>query len=130
MSVIFATLVGRPLGDYLAVDEQHEATVIIPGRRFGGYLATMCGLIRRYGSKEPTVLLALLRLLETCASVVESESERWTALDEQAHLILEDGERDIAQLADVSQVHAAAALLHQSIGDRCSRAKQTSAPHR
>jgi hypothetical protein len=29
----------------------------------------MCGLIRRYGSAEPIVVAALLRLLATCAGI-------------------------------------------------------------
>lgn len=125
MSVIFCTLADRPLGDYFAVDDQQAAAVIIPGRRFADYLATTCGLIRRYGSKEPTVSLALLRLLETCAAVIRDESDRWTAIDDQAHLILDDAEREIAQLADISPVRAAAATLHQTMGDRCKRPKPT-----
>jgi uncharacterized membrane protein len=125
MSVIFSTLAARPLGDYVAEDDQHAAAVIIPGRRFADYLATMCGLIRRYGSKEPTVSMALLRLLETCTAAVRDESDRWIAIDEQAHLIVEDAQREIAQPADVSPVCTAAALLHQKIGDRCLRPKPT-----
>jgi uncharacterized membrane protein len=123
MSVIFCTLAARPVGDYLAIDDQQGVAVIIPGRRFGDYLATMCGLIRRYGSKEPTVLLALLRLLEACAVVVRNEPDRWMAIDEQAHLILDDAEREIAQPADSAPVRAATAMLHQTLGTRCSRPK-------
>ena len=68
LSVIFCALAVRPLGDDVAADPTGRGVVIVPGRRFGDYLATMCGLIRRYGCAEPTVSLALLGLLHECAS--------------------------------------------------------------
>ncbi len=67
------------------------AVVIVPARRFGDYLATMCGLIRRYGSSEPTLTSALLRLLANCAAVfLPDDADRWAALDEQADLVIAD----------------------------------------
>jgi hypothetical protein len=41
LSVIFAAMAIRPLGDTLTGDH-NAGLVIIPGRRFGDYLATMC----------------------------------------------------------------------------------------
>ena len=72
LSVIFCALAVRPLGDWVTT-EPGGAAVIVPGRRFGDYLATMCGLIRRYGSAEPTLSMALLRLLENCAAVLPAD---------------------------------------------------------
>ncbi len=70
LSVIFCALAIRPLGDWVITDPG-GATIVVPGRRFGDYLATMCGLIRRrYGSAEPTLSVALLRLLGSCAAVL------------------------------------------------------------
>ena len=68
LSVIFSALAVRPLGDTVTGDP-NTALMIVPGRRFGDYLATMCGLIRRYGSAEPTVSVALLGLLDNCAAL-------------------------------------------------------------
>src|SRR5262249_35910879 len=68
LSVIFCALAQRPLGNHVARDGSGTA-VIVPGRRFPDYLATMCGLIRRYGAGEPIVAHALLRLLVSCAAV-------------------------------------------------------------
>ena len=87
LSVIFCALAVRPLGDWVTADPD-GAAVIVPGRRFGDYLATMCGLIRRYGSAEPTLSIALLRLLENCAAVLPADPARWSALGEQADLIV------------------------------------------
>ena len=47
LSVIFCALARRPLGTHVARDGL--GVVIVPARRFGDYLAVMCGLIRRYG---------------------------------------------------------------------------------
>ena len=74
LSVIFCALAVRPLGDWVAARPGRRRGVIVPGRRFGDYLATMCGLIRRYGSAEPTLPVALLRLLENCAAVLPDRS--------------------------------------------------------
>ena len=68
LSVIFCALAQRPLGNHV-VRGGSGAAVIVPGRRFPDYLAVMCGLIRRYGAREPTVAHAMLRLLGNCAAV-------------------------------------------------------------
>ena len=90
----------------------------IPGRIFGDYLATMCGLIRRYGSAEPTVITALLRLLGTCAGVAGPDPHRLAALDEQARIVMDDAERDIRQPADLVAVRAEAAAVHAVIAEQ------------
>jgi len=114
LSVIFCALAVRPLGDWVTADPG-GAAVIVPGRRFGDYLATMCGLIRRYGSAEPTLSIALLRLLENCAAVLPADPARWSALAEQAGLIVADAARAIAQPADLAAVTAAGAAFRESV---------------
>jgi uncharacterized membrane protein len=123
LSVIFCALAVRPLGDYVAADPTGTGVVIVPGRRFGDYLATMCGLIRRYGSGEPTLSAALLRLLDNCAAVLPDDPDRWAAIEEQTNLILDDATREIAQPADVAPVKAAAAQLQQRVGTRSRPAR-------
>jgi uncharacterized membrane protein len=99
LSVIFSNLGPRPLGD--VVMRQGDGVVILPSRRYDELLATACGLIRRYGSKEPTVLLALFRLLGNCTESIGDNADRAAAIHEQAELILSAGERDIAQPEDL-----------------------------
>ena len=111
LSVIFCKMAVRPLGDTIAGDPDLPALVIVPGRRFGDYLSAMCGLIRRYGSKEPTLSVALLGLLDNCAALLPVNSPRWDDLDEQADLILADATREVAQPADLYAVVAATADL-------------------
>jgi uncharacterized membrane protein len=104
LSVIFSKLGPRPLGDVFL--RERDGVVILPSRRYDELLATACGLIRRYGSKEPTVLLALFRLLGNCIESVGDNPDRASAIHEQAELILAAGERDIAQPHDLIALRA------------------------
>ena len=115
LSVIFCALAVRPLGDDVAADPTGRGVVIVPGRRFGDYLATMCGLLRRYGCADPTVALALLGLLHRCATVLADDPARWAAVSEQADLVLADATRATAQSADLTPVVSAAADLRRRV---------------
>ena len=112
LSVIFCALAQRPLGNHVARG-QSGATVIVPGRRFPDYLAVMCGLIRRYGAREPTVAHALLQLLSNCASVVGDDPERCAAIEEQARIVIADAEREVAQTVDLAHPHAEAESVRE-----------------
>ncbi len=115
LTVIFVALAVRPLGDDVAVDPTGRGAVSVPGRRFGDYLAMMCGLIRRYGCAEPTVSLALLGLLHNCSAMVADDPPRWAAVGEQADLIVADAIREIKQSADLVPVVTAAAALQRRV---------------
>lgn len=114
LSVLFCALASRPLGADVARDPSGPAAVVVPGSSFGEHLALACGLIRRYGSREPAVAVALLDLLADCAAVARDDPVRWAALHEQADLILADAERDVAQPADLVPVRAASAALQRT----------------
>jgi uncharacterized membrane protein len=117
LSVLFSALATRPLGYHVARDPS-GAEVTVPGRGFGDYLSTMCGLIRRYGSSEPIVIVALLRLLAICASVDGPDPERLAAIDEQARLVVEDAEQNVRQPADMADVRTEAAAVRTAIDRR------------
>ncbi len=124
LAVIFAAMAARPLGDHIASRGDGWPLVLVPGRRFGDYLAVMCGLIRRYGAGEPTVCLALLQLLSTCLAVAPLDSARRRAIIAEAELVAADAQQRILQPRDADAVRAAAELL-------CARAVstiQTAAP--
>lgn len=78
--------------------------MIVPARRFGDYLATMCGLIRRYGCGEPTLDLALLRLLGNALTAVGEDPDRIAAIEREVVLIMADAERTTVQPADLVPV--------------------------
>lgn len=113
MAVIFAAMAARPLGPRVA--RAGDSVVVVPSRRFGEYLATMCGLVRRYGAAEPTVSLALLRLLDTCATVARTDWTRLHDIADQARLIADDAERAVHQPADAEPVRLAEQALLRRI---------------
>jgi uncharacterized membrane protein len=113
LAVIFCELARQPLGSHI-VRRDSGAEVIIPGRTFGDYLAVMCGLIRRYGATEPTIAVALLRLLGSCASVT-GDDDRRAAIAEQARLVVADAEREVAQPADLALAHAEEESVRQAL---------------
>jgi uncharacterized membrane protein len=111
LSVIFCALAVRPLGPVARSDPATGCSVVVPGRTFGDYLSTMCGLIRRYGASEPTVSLALLRLLDSCASVLPPGHPRQADVWTQAELIVTDAQSQVANPADLAPVLTAAQAL-------------------
>jgi uncharacterized membrane protein len=124
VSVIFCALATRPLGANIVRDTNGSA-VMVPGRRFGDYLSVMCGLIRRYGAREPTVMVAMLRLLENIVAVAPHNPDRLSAVEAEASLILADAERGATQPADVVQVREAYAVLQKSLALAHATAAQT-----
>jgi uncharacterized membrane protein len=124
VSVIFCALATRPLGANIVRDTNGSA-VMVPGRRFGDYLSVMCGLIRRYGAREPTVMVAMLRLLENIVAVAPHKPDRLSAVEAEASLILADAERGATQPADLVQVREAYAVLQKSLALAHATAAQT-----
>jgi uncharacterized membrane protein len=88
----------------------------------------MCGLIRRYGAREPTIAHALLRLLGNCATVADDDPERYVAIEEQAHIIVADAEREVAQPIDLAFAHAEAESVLQTVAQRRPGSHSTDGP--
>jgi uncharacterized membrane protein len=109
LTVLFAALASRPVGDHLARDAGGTVRLAVPGRRFAEILSITVGLVRRYGAAEPSVVQALLRLLTTCAVRVGHDPGRWDAIEEQARLVVADAERSEPNPADLAAVRAWAA---------------------
>lgn len=101
LTVVFCAMAPLPLGDHVAA--AGDVTVTVPSREFTQYLATCCGLIRRFGGGEPTVAEALLRMLISCVGLVHDPA----ALDgvcEQAELVAAEAERLVARPEDLRAV--------------------------
>jgi uncharacterized membrane protein len=111
LSVIFCAMANRPLGDDIARDPKSGNLVVVPGRRFGDYLAVLCGMIRRYGASEPIVCLALLRLLSSCSALIGDNPARRAAIEKQVTLIVIDAEREITQPDDLLPIQATAEAI-------------------
>jgi uncharacterized membrane protein len=113
LSDILVALVARSLGS--EVTHRTHGTLVVPGRRFADYLAAAVGPIRRYGSAEPTVAVALLNLSSLCAGAARSSAGATEALRGEAALVLADAERLTANPADLRTVHAAYTRLELSL---------------
>jgi uncharacterized membrane protein len=118
LKVIFSEIASRPLGASVTYDTTGQGCMIIPDRSFEELLGITCGLIRRYGASEPMVLVALLRLLDTCVEFVGADAARLTAIDEQADLILELAAARVVQPRDLVPVREAADDVRQRVKGR------------
>jgi uncharacterized membrane protein len=83
----------------------------------------MCGLIRRYGSGEPIVAYALLRLLGNCAAVAGDDPEPFAAIAKQARIVIADAEREVAQPADLALAHAEAEAVRREVARHRRRSR-------
>jgi uncharacterized membrane protein len=118
LSVLFVALARRDVGDHVARDADGAAMILVPNRRFADYLALFVGLIRRYGAGEPTVVQALLRLLGTVAALSRADAERWTAIERETTILVEDAELKVTQPADLAVVHEEASAVRRVLDAR------------
>lgn len=109
VSAIESVLASRELTDDIRRDSSGEVLVWLPYPGFETYLQVGCAQIRRYGSREPLVLAAILQMLSAVAQNCVSESRR-TAVQAQIDLVVRAAERDLAEESDQAMVvHAAGA---------------------
>ncbi|NYG53928.1 DUF2254 domain-containing protein [Nocardioides perillae] len=76
MAELVVHLLGRRLGPVVHADDAGEPRVLMPDRDLTYFLDLACGQVRRYGSREPTVLAALLRLLRDAAAAARDDHQR------------------------------------------------------
>ncbi|MFC9789501.1 DUF2254 domain-containing protein [Rhodococcus sp. NPDC127528] len=120
LSAIMVSLARRELGPLVLSAGPGGDTVGVPAYTFAEYLDLSCAQIRRYGAREPTVLLALVRLLRDCAAVTSDEGRRAT-IGRQLDLLEQDGTREIVQSADLTAVIDAAAALRRELAPGATR---------
>ena len=101
LAAVCADLAVTPLGTSTLTDRSGRGAVIVPANTFGDYIFFICGLVGRYGAKDLTVLMALVRLLRTCASMLPPGSDRRDVLGRAAGQLLEDAEREMSRPGDV-----------------------------
>jgi uncharacterized membrane protein len=118
LSVLYAAMAAHPPGDVVVRDPGGAGLVAVPARTFPEFLAVSVGLIRRYGASEPTVVVALLRLLVVALGAGDAVPEHWTAIEEEANLLVTAAEREVAEPADLDLVHAERAALDHALQAR------------
>jgi len=108
MADLLVQLAGRRLGPTLHLDGDGVGRAIVPDRDLEYYVELACGQLRRFGSAEPTILIALLRMLRDLATAVRD--------DEQRTVVRRAAERIVAELDPAVQEPDAAA-----VHDMCRR---------
>lgn len=109
VSAIESVLASRALTDDVRRDNSGQVLVWLPYPGFATYLHVACAQIRRYGSREPLVLAAILQMLSAVAQNCVNESRR-AAVKAQIDLVVRAAERDLPEESDRAMVaHASAA---------------------
>lgn len=109
LSVLICALGSRRLGTYTVRDG--ASSVAVPAHTFADYLRLTCAQIRRYGSSEPLLDLALLQLLSACLTTVGGDTTRVAAILEQVRLVLVAAGRTVTLTEDLAPVRTEAESL-------------------
>ena len=104
LSVILGELAGVRTDDLAIRDSTGHAVVVVPQHTFADHLTLCCGMVRRYGAAEPTVVHAVLRLLTTCAVLAREDPAYRDAVEQQAELLLSAAHQSGVDPADLDAV--------------------------
>ena len=110
---LLVRLTGRHLGPTVHEDADGTPRAVVPDRDLRYYLDLVCGPVRRYGAREPTVLVALLRMLRDVAAAARDQQQQ-QEVERQVRRILAEVpeatlEEDAEQVRDLAgRVRAAA----------------------
>jgi uncharacterized membrane protein len=119
LTVLYSALGRRGVGNQ-ALGGSDGFVAEIPGWTAIDHLVWGFGLIRRYGSSEPTVVAALLHLLTNVASTISARPDHLRALEEQAELLVAGARRNIEEPADMALFAHEQELLGKTLAD-CRR---------
>jgi uncharacterized membrane protein len=108
VSAVEAVLASRAIQDDVRRDGLGNVLVWLPYPGFATYLQLGCSQIRRYGTREPLVLAALLQMLSAVAQHCVDPSRRAT-VKAQIDLVLRTAARELAEESDRAMITAAAA---------------------
>jgi uncharacterized membrane protein len=115
LGVVLAALARRRLGHQQVYDTGGVPRVVMPGRDLHYYLDLATGQIRRYGSAEPRVDRALLRVLRNTGRFCSDPVDR-SEVAAQVRLVLEAAEQSIRQPEDLAPVRADADRALRELG--------------
>lgn len=94
MADLLVRVVDRSLGPGLHFDGSGEPRLVVPDRDLRYYLDLACGLVRRFGRREPIALVALLGMLRDVAAAARDDDQR-AEIDRQVGLILDEASGDL-----------------------------------
>lgn len=121
LAVVYCDLAVRPLGAKVLHGPAGRGRVVVPGSTFEDYVRFISDVLGRYGASDVIVMLALTRLLRSCAEVLPTGSPRLATLDKAAGAALADAERAMPRASDVEQVRTAVTSLRHMIASRRAR---------
>jgi uncharacterized membrane protein len=107
VSAVEVVLASRAIQDDVRRDGSGNVLVWLPYPGFATYLHVGCSQIRRYGTREPLVLAALLQMLSAVAQNCVDPSRR-AAVKVQIDLVVRMAERELPEESDRAMVTAAA----------------------
>lgn len=117
---LIVRLHGRRLGPQVHCDPAGRPRVVLPDRDHRYYLDLVCGQVRRYGRREPTVLVALMRLLRSVALAVRTE-EQAEEVRRQVRLVVAEMSDELLP-EDAAQVHDVAARVDLALAGQIAEA--------
>ena len=103
----------REVGPAVFSDRSGAPRVVMPDRDHRYYLDLAIGQVRRYGGREPTVLVALLGLLRDLAAAVLTDAHREEVL-RQVDLVVGELDPGVAEV-DAESVHDLARRVRQVV---------------
>ena len=101
------------LGPQVHCDSDGRPRLVLPDRDHRYYLELACAQPRRYGRREPTVLIGLLRMLRDVAVAVRTP-EQADEVRTQARLVVEEMSEEMLP-ADAETVREMAARVEQAL---------------
>ena len=115
LSALYTELARRRVGTIVVHDAATHAALVIPARSIAEHLEVGMGLIRRYGSREPTVVHALLSALPAVLLAAPDAPDVARAVEHQADLLLRAAEHHVDEPEDLASVLAADEALRQAL---------------
>jgi uncharacterized membrane protein len=113
MADLLVQIIGCRLGPTVQETGDRTARAIVPDRDVAYYLELSCGQVRRYGRHEPTVLVALPRVLRDAAAANRDDDHQRQAIAAEVQRILDSADQTLLDqeresVADMAaRVHAA-----------------------
>ncbi|MFT4216317.1 MAG: DUF2254 domain-containing protein [Micropruina sp.] len=102
LGVLLGRVAGVPVGPEAVIDSTGTIRVLVPGLYFQDYLELACGEIRRKGSSEPVVLLALVKQLRAAGAT--ATSQRLSLVRRELELVRASAEADVHEPHDRERV--------------------------
>ena len=129
MADLVVQLLGCRLGPTVHEDDQGTARATVPDRDLAYYLDLACGQVRRYGRGEPTVLVALLRMLRDAATASRDDRHRAAITAEVDYIVaamdeslLDDERQSVTDMAARVRASLDGDLL-EAYGDRAGETR-------